>query len=91
MELTVTVLTTRFVSPGPLGQRGIPVVPKSVQQQHVEQNLAIKQLPTNYMSPWMGCCEYRQADEVLGPSKHLGFVIFDEEDDQLIGNSAPWD
>jgi hypothetical protein len=27
----------------------------------------------------------------LDPSRHLGFDIFDEENDQPLANSAPWD
>ncbi len=27
----------------------------------------------------------------LDPSRHLGFDIFDEENDQPVANSAPWD
>ncbi|KAK5656581.1 hypothetical protein OQA88_4560 [Cercophora sp. LCS_1] len=73
-------------------QKGIPIVPKSVQKAHMEQNISLQRLPDGL---------WKEIDEVaakrggplrfLDPSKHLGFDIFDEEKDQPVGSSAPWD
>ena len=73
-------------------QRGIPVVPKSVQRHHMEQNLGIKRLPDELFEEVDGLSEKRDRPmRFLDPSRHLGFDIFDEEEDQPVGSGAPWD
>ncbi|KAK3349874.1 aldo-keto reductase [Lasiosphaeria hispida] len=73
-------------------QRGIPVVPKSVQQGHMEQNLLVKQLPYDLWKEVDNLAQKRGGPfRFLDPSRHLGFDIFDEENDQPVGSSASWD
>ncbi|KAL7896628.1 aldo-keto reductase [Trichoderma sp. SZMC 28014] len=72
-------------------QRGIPVIPKSVQDAHLQQNIQLTRLSdedfraVDQLSSEHGSVRY------LDPSQHLGFDIFDEENDQPVANSAPWD
>ncbi|KAI0378273.1 aldo-keto reductase [Hypomontagnella monticulosa] len=72
-------------------QRGIPVVPKSVSEVHMEQNLRLKRLPDDMFLVVDQLSLKRGPLRFLDPSRHLGFDIFDEERDQPVGDSAPWD
>ena len=73
-------------------QKGIPVVPKSVQQNHLEQNLGLKRLPDELWKEVDSLSVRRGGPRrFLDPSRHLGFDIFDETDDQPTANGAPWD
>jgi len=72
-------------------QKGIPVVPKSVQEKHMTQNLQIKRLPDDLFNIVDNLSSKRGPIRFLDPSHHLGFDIFDEENDQPAADSAPWD
>lgn len=74
-------------------QRGIPVIPKTVQESHMRSNLEVKQLPEDVFNMINRLAAERQSGPArfLDPSKHLGFDIFDEEHDQPEANVAPWD
>ncbi|KAI9768278.1 MAG: hypothetical protein M1839_004142 [Geoglossum umbratile] len=72
-------------------QRGIPVVPKSVQEAHMQQNLQLKRLPGDLFNVIDQLSSERGPIRFLDPRRHLGFNIFDEENDQPAANSAPWD
>jgi diketogulonate reductase-like aldo/keto reductase len=72
-------------------QRGIPVVPKSVQEEHMKQNLQLKRLPDELFSDVDTVSSQNGPMRFLNPSRHIGFDIFDEELDQPVANSAPWD
>lgn len=72
-------------------QRGIPVVPKSVQEVHMEQNLQLKRLPDEIFNAVDSLSSKRGPIRFLDPSRHLGFDIFDEENDQPVEDTAPWD
>lgn len=72
-------------------QRGVPAVPKSVQEDHMRQNLALKRLPNEHFQALQNLWMERGPVRFLDPSKHLGFDIFDEEGDQPVTNGAPWD
>ncbi|KAI1500931.1 aldo-keto reductase [Biscogniauxia marginata] len=72
-------------------QKGIPVIPKSVQEVHMKHNLELFRLAED---------NFRAIDELsltlgpirfLNPLPHIGFDIFDEENDQPVDNKAPWD
>ena len=69
------------------------MVPKSVQAEHMRQNLFLKRLPDALWDEVDGLSKNRSSGAVrfLDPSRHLGFDIFDEENDQPVENSAPWD
>ena len=72
-------------------QRGIPVVPKSVQEAHMKQNLGIQALPDDLFAVVDQVSLAQGPIRFLDPSRHLGFDIFDEENDQPVGDVAPWD
>jgi len=72
-------------------QRGVPIVPKSVQEKHMAQNLELKPLPQELFDVVQNLWQKRGPIRFLDPSRHLGFDIFDEEHDQPVGNTAPWD
>ncbi|KAK4118645.1 hypothetical protein N657DRAFT_659477 [Parathielavia appendiculata] len=63
-------------------QRGIPVVPKSVQEGHMKQNLELKRLPDGLFDEVNTVSSHRGPIRFLDPSLHIGFDIFDEEVDQ---------
>lgn len=74
-------------------QKGIPVVPKSVQEKHMTQNLQTKRLPDGLFNivDNLSLMRGRGPIRFLDPGRHLGFDIFDEGNDQPTANSAPWD
>ncbi|KAI1808245.1 NADP-dependent oxidoreductase domain-containing protein [Daldinia bambusicola] len=72
-------------------QRGIAVVPKSVNKEHMIQNLHLKRLPGDLFAAVDRLSLERGALRFLDPSRHIGFDIFDEEMDQPVEDSAPWD
>ncbi|KAH7313914.1 aldo-keto reductase [Stachybotrys elegans] len=72
-------------------QRGVPVVPKSNKEHHMTQNLHLKKLPQEIFELVDGLSDDKGPIRFLDPTPHLGFDIFDEEQDQPVANSAPWD
>ncbi|KAI1209725.1 aldo-keto reductase [Annulohypoxylon truncatum] len=72
-------------------QRGIPVVPKSVNEAHMKQNLLLRRLPDDSFAVVDQLSSERGPLRFLDPGRHIGFDIFDEEEDQPIDDSAPWD
>ncbi|KAL6798845.1 aldo-keto reductase [Trichoderma sp. SZMC 28013] len=72
-------------------QKGIPAVPKSVQDSHMEQNLHLKKLSDDDFHAVDRLSSQRGPVRFLDPSRHLGFDIFDEDNDQPVADSAPWD
>ncbi|KAL7934078.1 aldo-keto reductase [Trichoderma chlorosporum] len=72
-------------------QKGIPVVPKSVQVSHMKQNLHLTRLSDDDFRTVDQLSSERGSVRFLDPSRHLGFDIFDEEHDQPVTDSAPWD
>ncbi|EGR49595.1 uncharacterized protein TRIREDRAFT_106493 [Trichoderma reesei QM6a] len=72
-------------------QKGIPAVPKSVQLTHMKQNLDLTRISDQDFRTVDQLASERGPVRFLDPSRHLGFDIFDEENDQPLANSAPWD
>ncbi|KAJ2902782.1 putative alcohol dehydrogenase [Zalerion maritima] len=75
-------------------QKGIPVIPKSVKLEHMKDNLmeGTKGLGPELLERVDKLAEARGGEvRFLNPGPHLGFDIFDEEMDQPIDSSAPWD
>ncbi|KAL7801239.1 aldo-keto reductase [Trichoderma aethiopicum] len=72
-------------------QKGIPAVPKSVQVAHMMQNLELTRLTDDDFRAVDQLASERGPVRFLDPSRHLGFDVFDEENDQPLANSAPWD
>ncbi|KAK4075366.1 uncharacterized protein Triagg1_4487 [Trichoderma aggressivum f. europaeum] len=72
-------------------QKGIPAVPKSVQDSHMEQNLHLKRLSDDDFRTVDQLSSQRGPVRFLDPSRHLGFDIFDEDNDQPVADRAPWD
>ncbi|KAI1328533.1 aldo-keto reductase [Xylariaceae sp. FL0255] len=69
-------------------QKGIPVVPKSVQERHMKENLELVKLSEPIVRTIDDLSQSRGPIRFLDPSPHIGFDIFDEEQDQPIYNSA---
>ncbi|KAH8879232.1 hypothetical protein GQ53DRAFT_800306 [Thozetella sp. PMI_491] len=63
-------------------QRGIAVIPKSVQEKHMRQNFELKRLSEVEFDAVDGLADTRGPRRFLDPSRHLGFNIFDEQHDQ---------
>ena len=57
----------------------------------MRQNLQLKRLPEDVFSVVDQLSSERGPIRFLDPSRHLGFDIFDEENDKPVSNSAPWD
>jgi alcohol dehydrogenase (NADP+) len=57
----------------------------------MKQNLQLKRLPEEVFNIVNQLSSERGPIRFLDPSQHLGFDIFDEENDQPVANSAPWD
>ncbi|KAI0135870.1 aldo-keto reductase, partial [Daldinia grandis] len=72
-------------------QRGIAVVPKSVNEAHMKENLRLKRLPDDAFVAVDQLSSERGPLRFLDPGRHIGFDIFDEEKDQPVDDSAPWD
>ncbi|KAI1444068.1 aldo-keto reductase [Annulohypoxylon stygium] len=72
-------------------QRGIPIVPKSVSETHMKQNLQLRRLPEDMFAIVDQLSLERGPLRFLDPSRHIGFDIFDEEKDQPVADSAAWD
>ncbi|KAI0834344.1 NADP-dependent oxidoreductase domain-containing protein [Hypoxylon sp. FL0890] len=70
-------------------QRGIPVVPKSVSEAHMKQNLQLRRLPDDIFLIVDQLSLDRGPIRFLDPRRHIGFDIFDEERDQPVDDSAP--
>lgn len=66
------------------------MVPKSVQEAHMKENLQLKKLPDGSFEAMESISTRRGFIRFLDPTPHLGFNIFDEENDQPVANSAPW-
>ncbi|KAK2730979.1 putative alcohol dehydrogenase [Colletotrichum kahawae] len=72
-------------------QRGTAIVPKSVSEVHMTQNLELQQLPKDLFNFVDELSSERGPLRFLDPGRHLGFDIFDEENDQPVMSSALWD
>ncbi|KAI0408778.1 NADP-dependent oxidoreductase domain-containing protein [Xylaria palmicola] len=70
-------------------QKGIPVVPKSVQEHHLRQNLQLFRLCDTDFQSIEDLSSRRGPVRFLDPSPHIGFNIFDEENDQPTADKAP--
>ena len=57
----------------------------------MKQNLGLRRLPDDVFDLVQQLSIERGPLRFLDPSRHLGFDIFDEERDQPLANSAPWD
>lgn len=57
----------------------------------MRQNLDLKRLPEDVFEVIEKITADKSPIRFLDPSAHLGFDIFDEENDQPIGDTAPWD
>ncbi|KAI0120595.1 aldo-keto reductase [Xylariales sp. AK1849] len=72
-------------------QKQIPVVPKSVQESHMLQNRELFCLSHADFQVVEQLSLRKGPVRFLDPSPHIGFDIFDEENDQPVDNKAPWD
>ncbi len=57
----------------------------------MKQNLQVKRLPDELFHVVEEIPNDHDLLRFLDPSRHLSFDIFDEENDQPVENSAPWD
>ncbi|KAK8061557.1 aldo-keto reductase [Apiospora phragmitis] len=72
-------------------QRGIPIVPKSVHKSRLGENLNLLSLPEVDFQTFNQLSHKTGAIRFLNPKPHIGFDIFDEENDEPVGDKAPWD
>ncbi|KAK6854287.1 Aldo/keto reductase [Apiospora arundinis] len=72
-------------------QRGIPVVPKSINESRMRENLDLSSLPEEDFQTVDQLSRKTGAFRFLNPKPHIGFDIFDEQNDQPVENKAPWD
>lgn len=56
----------------------------------MKENLQLKKLPDGSFEAMESISTRRGFIRFLDPTPHLGFNIFDEENDQPVANSAPW-
>jgi alcohol dehydrogenase (NADP+) len=56
----------------------------------MKQNLQLKRLPEDLFNVIDQLSSKRGPIRFLDPCRHLGFDIFDEENDQPVVNSTPW-
>ncbi|KAI9662478.1 MAG: hypothetical protein M1821_008645 [Bathelium mastoideum] len=65
-------------------QRGIPSVPKSAQEDHLKQNLNICKLSDDHFQRLNNISDLSGTVRYLDPLNHIGFDIFDEDEDQPV-------
>lgn len=65
-------------------ERGIPVVPKTVNKDRMRENMNLAKLPRETFEAMDALERKYGATRFLDPSKHIGFDIFDEEKDQPV-------
>lgn len=65
-------------------QQGISVIPKTVRQSRMVENLDLKQLPDKDMETIYDLSKKKREVRYLDPKNHIGFNIFDERHDQPV-------
>ncbi|CAK37432.1 uncharacterized protein An01g14370 [Aspergillus niger] len=65
-------------------QQGISVIPKTVRQSRMVENLDLKQLPDKDMETIYDLSKKKGEVRYLDPKNHIGFNIFDERHDQPV-------
>lgn len=68
-------------------QRGTSVVPKTVKEQRMMENIDLFKLTNEQMTRISGLAEQKSTVRFLDPREYLGFNIFDEDADQPVGDS----
>lgn len=63
-------------------QQGISVIPKTVRQSRMVENLDLKQLPDKDMETISDLSKKKGEVRYLDRKNHIGFDIFDEQHDQ---------
>ena len=72
-----------------LVQRGIPTVPKSVQEDHLKENLQVFELSDDQLQRMNNIFESSDTVRYLDPQNHIGFDVFDENEDQTVRHQKP--
>lgn len=57
----------------------------------MKQNLRLKRLPEDLFDTVNNISSSRGLTRFLDPGRHIGFDIFDEDNDQPVEDSAAWD
>ncbi|PYH69573.1 aldo/keto reductase [Aspergillus vadensis CBS 113365] len=65
-------------------QQNISVIPQTVQERRMVENLDLKQLPTEDMAAISNISKKKGEVRYLDPKHHIGFDIFDEQHDQPV-------
>ena len=65
-------------------QRGVAVVPKTVKKERMRENLELTKLPDDAFEAVNKLVDKQGSVRFLDPSRHIGFDIFDEEQDQPV-------
>lgn len=68
------------------------MIPKSTQTTHLRSNMEVRKLPDELFNLVDGLAASHFGGPVrfLDPSRHIGFDIFDEGNEQPTTDSAPW-
>lgn len=66
-------------------------MPKSVQKEHMQENLQLERLPDDLFEVVSRLRSDSGPIRFLDLSRHMGFDIFDEDKDQPVDDTAPWD
>ena len=64
--------------------RGVSVIPKTAREDRLEENLRLFPLGAVQFGTINGLSDHLGAIRFLDPKEHVGFDIFDEENDQPV-------
>lgn len=72
-------------------QRGVAVIPKTCDEDHLAANIGLSRLSSEHCEKVDHLSQETGNVRYLDPAGHIGFDIFNEEADEPVSNSAPWD
>lgn len=72
-------------------QRGTSVIPKTVHEERLAENLAAFMLNEEHFRTVDSLTSVAGTVRYLDPSNHIGFDVFNEQCDEPVMNSPSWD
>lgn len=72
-------------------QRGAAVIPKTSDKNRLAENIGLSRLSEEHCEKIDRLSQESGNVRYLDPAGHIGFDIFNEEADEPVWNSAPWD
>lgn len=72
-------------------QRGAAVIPKTSDENRLAENIGLSRLSEEHWEKIDQLSQKTGNVRYLDPVGHIGFDIFNEEADEPVCNSAPWD